>query len=66
MNWLWLALLVAFGGLETLALLNSKDRFQPATYWIRKFLLLHNRWQPLWWIGLGLWLWLGAHFLVDG
>ncbi|MGH2373030.1 MAG: hypothetical protein ACRDIC_06070 [bacterium] len=65
MNWLWLGLLVAFGLLETAALLNRRDRFQPATYWIRKILALTNRWQVLFWLAVGLWLWLGLHFFVE-
>ena len=65
MNWAWLVLLGAFGVLEATALLNKRDRFEPATYWIRKVLMLRNRWQPLWYLGFGLWAWLGVHFFLD-
>ncbi len=64
MNLLWLIPLLGFGVLETLALLNRRDKFQPATYWIRRFFMTWNRWQPLYWIGAGLWVWLGVHFLI--
>lgn len=66
LNWAWLVLLLAFLGLEGLALLNRKDRLEPATYWLRKVLMLHDRWAPLYWLAVGLWLWLGVHFLIDG
>lgn len=65
MNWAWLGLLIVLVGLEGAALANRTDRFQPATYWIRKILMLTSRWQPLYWLGLGFWLWLGVHFFVD-
>lgn len=65
MNWLWLIPLVSFGVFETLALLSKRDKFQPATYWIRKLLMLRNRAQPLWWLSAGLLGWLAYHFLVD-
>lgn len=65
MNALWLIPLVSFAVLESLALLNSRDHFQPATYWIRRFLMLRDRAQPLWWLTGGLLAWLSFHFLVD-
>jgi hypothetical protein len=65
MNWMWLISLVSFGVLETLALLNKRDKFEPATYWIRRLLMLRSRWQPLYWLAAGLWVWLGVHFFID-
>ncbi len=65
MNWLWLVPALGFTVLETLALLNRKDKFQPATYWIRKFFMTWNRAMPLYWILAGVWVWLGVHFLID-
>lgn len=65
MNWLWLIPLVSFGVFETLALLDRKDTFHPATYWIRIALMLRHRFLPLYWIGLGLYVWLGIHFFVE-
>jgi len=64
-NWLWLVPLLSFLGLEVAALLDSRDRFQPATYWLRRLLMLRNRAQPLWWATAGLLLWLNYHFLID-
>jgi hypothetical protein len=64
-NWLWLIPFGGFAVFETAALLNKRDKFQPATYWIRKLLMLRNRWTPLYYLGIGLWVWLGVHFFVD-
>lgn len=65
MDWLWLILLSGVVGLETASFLNERDKLNPATYWIRRLLMLRNRWQPLYWIALGFWLWLGVHFFID-
>lgn len=56
-NWGWLALWVAWGVTETLALLSSDDRLQPNTFWFRKF--------P-WVIRAGAIVWLTQHFLFCG
>lgn len=66
MNWLWFIPLLSFLLLEAGSLLNQKDKWEPATYWIRKVLMLRNRYAPLYWLGFGLWLWLGVHFFIDG
>ena len=65
MNLLWFLPLVSFLVLETFALLNKHDKFEPATYSIRKLLMLPRWKQPLYWIGTGFWFWLFAHFFVD-
>lgn len=65
MNWLWFLPLFSFLLLEVGALLSRTDKWEPATYWIRKLLMLRNKWTPLYWLGVGFWLWLGVHFFVD-
>jgi hypothetical protein len=65
LNWLWLIPALGFAIFETLALLNEHDRFQPATYWIRRAFNTRNRWGPLYYLIFGVWVWLGVHFLVE-
>lgn len=65
MNWLWLIPLLSFGVLESVALLNRRDRFEPATYWLRRLLMLRSRWAPLYFVALGVYAWLGVHFFID-
>lgn len=62
---LWGVLTTAFVGYEFFALARDTDRWQPFTYYVRRVLALRDRTQPLWWLGLGFWLWLGWHFLLD-
>lgn len=66
LNWLWLIPAVSFAVFEAVALADRKDKFHPATYWIRRLLMLRNRWAPLYWGAFGFWLWLGVHFFIDG
>jgi hypothetical protein len=65
MNWLWLLVGVEFVAFEVAALMNRRDKFEPATFWLRKLLMLRSRWAPLYWLGLGFYAWLGVHFFVD-
>ncbi len=58
-TWSWLVWLGAFIVLETLAIIE--DRHNTLTEHLRPVLTEH----PLaWFLTLGLWLWLGVHFLA--
>lgn len=58
-TWAWIVWIAAFVVLETWTLWRHPG--QELTAHLRPLMLSH----PLtWWLALGLWLWLGVHFLA--
>lgn len=63
-TWAWVAWIAAFAVLETWALWQGRG--QELTAHLRPLFQGGGALSPLWFIGLGVWIWLGLHFLVDG
>ena len=59
LTWAWVAWLLAFAVLEAIALIND-DRWT-LTYHLRP---VFTEYGVTWFVALGLWLWLGVHFLA--
>lgn len=59
LTWSWVAWIVAFAVLETVAILHGSQN--TLTRHLRP---LFNEHPLTWWLTFGLWLWLGVHFLA--
>lgn len=63
-TWLWVFWIAFFVALETVTLIWFRG--QELTAHIRPVFQAGGALSPAWYLGLGLWIWLGVHFLVDG
>lgn len=60
-TWLWIAWLVYFAVLESVTLMQGRD--QELTTHLRP---VFQSMDLAYLLAVGLWLWLGKHFLIDG
>lgn len=60
-TWAWIAWIVAFFVLETWTL--AARSHNELTAHLRP---VFQYAPPVWFVGIGVWLWLGVHFLVQG